>query len=221
MENETKNQAKLVSIVLGIISVFSIGLILHHPIHEQSGIGSQILEVPNFISQTKWVHGSLIVFIMLYSICFKWHSDVFKSSIYSRTATFILHSGNFAMIGAALISGFIYPNVALRFIDASSNQLFAFEAIQQLSMQTNQSLASFAAYCWMASIVLWCTGYLKSYERFKWLYIGCLGISVFTIFALSFSLINLNLSGMILVAFEFSVWCILVALTIYPTKTTQ
>ncbi len=209
-------QNKLVSLLLIMISIASIALMLHHPVHHEHTLAAQVTELSAMAILSAWVHGILIVMIIVYSLCFRYLCDSVLVSETSKIASYLLQIGNIFMIGAALISGFIYPSIAYNFADASNEQLQVFEALQSMAYSANQALAKAAVFAWMAAITGWCLHMLYSHANHKWIFAVFLIISIGLSVSLALQIFTLNLFGMTLVAGVFSLWCIVLGLYIHP-----
>ncbi|NNC99877.1 MAG: hypothetical protein HKN85_06830 [Gammaproteobacteria bacterium] len=207
-----EHNRKLAAYSLASGALVSILMMLHHPSTSSSVAAEQVMEVAHHAGINALVHGILIVLILLFCGCLTVYSML--RGLYRVPVLFALISyfaGSLAMIGAALISGFIFPEIASTFEDAGSAELLTFMSLRQLCWFANQALANFGTFCWLLSLLLWSLDLVKTPQPIK--IIGIVGILVSILAALTLltGIMRLDVSGMTAVTIILSAWYLMIA----------
>jgi hypothetical protein len=196
--------ARTAGIVLIGASLLSILLMAHHPTADAHDSASLAADIAGKANLSRFVHGGLIALIAAQIFAF----TIFAARIgAARTAAraglvaYVIGAG--AMIGAALISGFVVSDLADHY--AGAPDAAAFEQLARLAMTGNQALAKLGVIAMSAAIVLWAIAFM--HERGgHWLAIVGILAGVLPATALALGFIRLNVSGMMLVVVAETVW---------------
>lgn len=141
--------AAITLIVLALVSLFAM---LHHPTIGAHGPEAVLAEIQRERGLNGAVHGVMILVVLLYHWCFTvlsaWLGAARSAVALGQLA---LHLGLAAFVGAALVSGFVVPELGAR-IEADAQGLRT--ALLTL-YATNQALAKLGTVAFGAAICLW------------------------------------------------------------------
>ena len=201
---------KYLGLLLGLISIVSIFVILHHPSIAAHDVQQQINEMIRESPENALVHGSLIMFVILISFCLTAYAQlVGLNYVFVLFGLLIYWLGTLAMITAALMSGFVGPDLAEIYNETSEDKLLVFVGLKQLSWLINQSFANLGAICWCVAMCFW--GVHLYIQQAQIVITRLFAVASFIAGAgvvLSFSLgwLSLNVFGMTLVLVIVSIW---------------
>lgn len=205
-------QAKNVGIVLVILSLLSIFAMLHHPSVSAVDIQEQIAELQHEASVNEFVHGVLIAITLLISVCLTVYAKLrstYRPLIMVGMMSFWL--GSLAMLVAALMSGFVVPDLGQMYSGKSSSELDVFKGLWGMSWQINQAFAEFGTVSWCAAMFFWAFDMLKQSARIKVFGAISLVTSVVIAGSLAMGLVKLNVAGMTAILVAVCVWQIGIA----------
>jgi hypothetical protein len=197
--------ARRAGIVLIAATLASIVAMAHHPSIGSHEAGAAIAEIHAKAGVNRLVHGVLIALIALELCAFL----VFAHRIGTRRDAVRLgvvawSIGTGAMIGAALISGFVITELAAHYAETTVDPS-AFAHLARLAMSGNQALAQLGTIAFSAAILAWSLALLRDPERRGLALIG-LAASVLPALALAAGVIRLDVTGMTLVVAAEAVW---------------
>ena len=197
--------ARRAGIVLVAATIVSILAMAHHPSVASHDAGAAIAEIGTKATLNRIVHGVLIALMGLEAYAFA----VFAHRIGARRDAvrlgFVAYAiGIGAMIGAALISGFVVTRLASHYAEAGADP-DAFANLARLAMAGNQSLAQLGVIAISVAILAWSVALLHDRAQ-RWLAIVGLAASVLPALALVAGLIQLDVSGMTLVVVAEAIW---------------
>lgn len=197
----------------GLLAIITMML---HPSISSTDPLEQIEEIRREFSINAHVHGLMIIYGLLSSACliyfFVCRSCCKALNVFAIT---FYVAGSAAMIGAALVSGFIFPEFAVHLDGDSPNQASLYLAIRQYSWSANQALAYFGAYAWSAAMVLGSLSlfYGTKFERLAG--VLCIAIGVLSLFALAGGWLSLDVFGMRVIMTGQGVWYFSVAYCLF------
>ena len=198
--------AALAGAVLG--SVF---LMLHHPTVGSPGHDTIASEIIAERGLNMIVHGGMISFVLIYYFALSaLTKQLGESKATVRGAQILFGAATFAMVGAALVSGFIVPGLAEHFMDGAREELF--RAQLRTLGEINQALSAFGSVCYGAAIFLWSLQLATSNGIAR--LAGLLGIPMGLGIAIGVSTghVALHVHGMTMVVIIMGVWFAIVAL---------
>lgn len=203
---------RYVGIVLAILSLLSIFAMLHHPSVSSSDIQQQVEELNRESSLNALVHGTLIAIVIVISFCltrYAQNRNLNEVSILFGLSAYWL--GTSAMVVAGLMGGFIIPQLAEIYLQASSAQLEVFKGLQTLSWLINQNFAVLGSICWCAAMFFWAFDMLKQDNLVR--AFGSVTLAMGPLLALSLvaEWLLLTVNGMTLVMLVISVWQLVIA----------
>lgn len=209
-------QAKITGLILAGISVFSVWVMLHHPTVSSQSIYDQIDELNHHARLNTSVHGVLISFIILISLCLTYYSKVRgldRSSV--LYGVIIYWVGTVVMVLAALMSGVVSPELAGHYQQASLNQAESFTGMSLLIHEINQAFAYFSVFCWCAGIAFWAFDMFYQVRLIK--LFGLVSLLAAFVIALSllFSWVALTVSGVTVILIVLSIWQLGIAGMLY------
>ena len=196
--------ARTAGIVLIAASLLSILLMAHHPTagtHDHAALAADLAGSANL---SRFVHGGLIALIAAQIFAFTIFVTRIDSGRSAARAGLVAYAiGAGAMIGAALISGFVVSDLAERYADGTDADLFV--QLARFAMTGNQALAKLGVVAMSAAIVLWAIAFMHR-RRGHWLAIVGLLAGVLPAAALALGFIRLNVTGMMLVVVAETAW---------------
>jgi hypothetical protein len=205
--------ARRAGIVLIAATIVSIVAMAHHPSVGSHDPAAAIAEIGTKATLNRIVHGVLIALMGLELYAFAVFADRLGGRRDAVRLGFIAYAiGVGAMIGAALISGFVVTQLAAHDtyagVDAS-----AFANLARLAMAGNQSLAELGVIAISVAILAWSIALLHDRSQ-RWLAIVGLAASVLPALALVAGVIRLDVSGMTLVVVAEAVWNVAVGVAL-------
>lgn len=191
---------KITALILAFASITSIFAMLHHPeIHAQD-LREQVTELSQKAGMSGLVHGALITLLLFYCQGFMQYSQIrglHRTGVSFALLCFLL--GSIGMIGAALISGFILPNIVGSYLSASDVELLDFNLAKRLSWQANQALANSGAVAWLLAIIAWSWDglYCKAEDKLSvWIFRGFMLLGLVSLLAFGLGIFMLDVAGM-------------------------
>jgi hypothetical protein len=189
----------------------------HHPSVASHDPGAAIAEIGTKATQSRIVHGVLIALMGLEVYAFAVFADRIGARRDAVRVGFVAYAiGIGAMIGAALISGFVITRLASHFAEAETDAS-AFANLASLAMTGNQSLAQLGVIAISAAILAWSFALLHDRKQ-RWLAIVGFAASVLPALALVAGLVRLDVTGMTLVVVAEAVWNMAVGLALIRGK---
>ena len=201
----TAGEARIAGIVLVATTLLSILMMAHHPSASTHDPASLAADVAGSATLSRIVHGVLIAIIGLEVYAFLVFAERITPGRSAARAGFVAFAiGAGAMMGAALISGFVMSTLATYYASAADPAPFVDFA--RLSMTGNQALAKLGVIAMSAAIVLWAVALLHDSKRARWLAIVGFVTGLAPAIALFAGAIRLDVHGMLLVVLAQAIW---------------
>lgn len=201
----TAGEARIAGIVLIATTLLSILMMAHHPTastHEATALAA---DLAGKATLSRVVHGSLIAMIGLELYAFVVFAGRLAQGRSAARAGLVAYAiGAGAMIGAALISGFVMSSLAGYY--ASVADPAPFVDFARLAMTGNQALAKLGVVAMSAAIVLWAVALLHDHARARWLAIVGFATGLVPAIALIAGATHLDVHGMLLVVLAQAIW---------------
>ena len=203
------NQAAGITLMAG--AALAVFFMLHHPSTSSSELGAALGEIRDEGAISAWVHGMLI--LVMVGIWFGAYGLTRRLGAERALPVlgFMFFSlGTLAYCLAAMISGFIVPQIGLRFADAAPDQMQQALGLLRLSGVSNQAFANAGLIGTSLGIMVWSCVLLaqRSITRLT----GAFGMAVGVLPAIMLLTGNLtlHLAGMTAVVVAHSTWYLLV-----------
>ena len=201
----TAGEARIAGILLVATTLLSILMMAHHPSASTHDPASLAADIAGSATLSRVVHGVLIAIIGVELYAFVVFSARITPGRSAARAAFVAYAiGAGAMMGAALISGFIVSSLAVYY--ASTADPAPFVDFARLSMTGNQALAKLGVAAMSAAIVLWSVALLHDRTRARWLAIVGFAAGLAPAIALFAGAIRLDVQGMLLVVVAQAIW---------------
>ncbi|HEX5123958.1 MAG TPA: hypothetical protein VFV97_11990 [Rhodanobacteraceae bacterium] len=201
----TAGEARIAGIVLVATTLLSILMMLHHPTADTHEAASLAVDLAGKATLSRIVHGVLIAIIGLELYAFVVFAGRIAPGRSAARAGIVAYAiGAGAMIGAALISGFVMSSLAAYY--AGTSDPAPFVDFARLSMTGNQALAKLGVIAMSAAIVLWSVALLHDHARPRWLAIVGFATGLGPAIALFAGAVRLDVHGMLLVVIAQAIW---------------
>jgi hypothetical protein len=210
---------RTIGIAIAVAGLLSVLLMTHHPSVGSHAIADAVDEIATKAVTSKVVHGTLIALMvaLIYAFVeFSAHLGLRRAPVRAALIAYVIGSG--ALIGAALISGFLISSLGLVYAHARPDELDAMRHLLNLSGLANRTLANFGVVAISAAILLWSIALLQREPRHVW--IGLLGViaAVAPVALIALDIIRLDVSGMTIVVVCQTVWYVLVGVALASGK---
>jgi hypothetical protein len=201
----TAGEARIAGSVLVAATLLSILMMAHHPSASTHDPASLAADIAGTATLSRVVHGVLIALIALELYAFVVFSARFASGRSAARAALVGYAiGAGAMIGAALISGFVVSSLGIYY--ASATDPAPFVDFARVCMTGNQALAKLGVIATSAAIVLWSIAFLHDRSRWRWLAIVGFVAGLAPAIALLAGAVRLDVHGMLLVVVAQAIW---------------
>jgi hypothetical protein len=201
----TAGEARIAGSVLVVATLLSILMMLHHPTAETHEAASLAADLAGKATLSRIVHGVLIAIIGFELYAFLVFAGRIAPGRGAARAGFVAYAiGAGAMMGAALISGFVMSSLAAYYAGAGDPAPFVDFA--RLSMAGNQALAKLGVIAMSSAIVLWAVALLHDARRARWLAIVGFATGLAPAIALLAGAVRLDVHGMLLVIVAQALW---------------
>jgi hypothetical protein len=200
-------------------SLLAVFVMAHHPSTSSHSRDAALVEMAQKAPLAKIVHGGLIALMAVQAFALLelsthlgWHRPAVRAAVLAYVA------GSLAMVGAALISGFLLPNLALRFEGAIGDAAEPLRYVVGASSLANRSLATFGALAMATGIVLWSSVLARRTLVAK--IVAALGFLVGIVpgVALLLGVLRLEVPGMTLVVVAQATWNVAVGFCLARDK---
>lgn len=204
--NEVPNgEARIAGIVLVAATLLSILMMAHHPTASTHDAASLAADIAGTATLSRVVHGVLIALVGFELYAFVVFSGRIAPGASAARAAIVAYAiGAGAMIGAALISGFVVSSLGVYYASATDPAPFADFA--RVCMAGNQALAKLGVIAMSTAIVLWAIALLHDRARNRWLAIVGFLAGLAPAIALLAGAIRLDVHGMMLVVVGQAIW---------------
>jgi hypothetical protein len=199
--------ARGTGILLVAATLLEIAAMAHHPSVTSPDVAQAIEQIARMSAVSGWVHGLLIGLLLavLYVFTeFSWRRGMAFPLVRFGLIAYLI--GVLAMIGAAMMSGFVITKVAALAPHATAAELQSSGLLLILCSVLNQTFANLGVVLMSAGVVLWSIDLLRSPGLVRLLGILGLLIGVLPAAALAAGALRLDVPGMTLVALLQSVW---------------
>jgi len=201
----TAGEARLAGVLLVAATLLSILMMAHHPSASTHDPASLAADIAGSATLSRVVHGVLIAIIGVELYAFVVFSGRITPGRSAARAGFVAYAiGAGAMMGAALISGFIVSSLGVYY--AGTADPAPFVDFARLCMTGNQALAKLGVAAMSAAIVLWAVALLHDRARARWLAIVGFAAGLAPAIALFAGAIRLDVHGMLLVVIAQAIW---------------
>lgn len=147
----------------GLITFAALSVLLMslHPTTGTHEVGEFVARAGRGVPGNTFVHGSLITLILLSTACFASLRDALGAHRpVVRAGMFALIVGTSGLVAAGLVNGFIVPNTAAHFLDASASDLAPLKPVLVLARETGATCArvgivglSLSSVAWSARLI--------------------------------------------------------------------
>ena len=201
----TSGEARIAGIVLVATTLLSILMMLHHPTAATHEPASLAADIASKATLSRVVHGVLIAIVGFELYASAVFAGLITPGRSAARAGFVAYAiGAGAMMGAALISGFVVSSLAGYY--AGTADPAPFVDFARLSMAGNQALANLGVIAMSVAIVLWAIALLHDHARGRWLAIVGIVTGLAPAIALLAGAIHLDVHGMLLVVVAQAIW---------------
>lgn len=196
------------------VSLLAVLMMAHHPTVASHDIADAAAELIRITALNRLVHGSLIVMTVLLLFGFSELSSWLTSRTprlgpWIRAALLAYAVGTFAMIVAAIFSGFVSTELAAHYAGADAAGMEALRLSLTSSHAVNQAFAAIGVVARCVAILLWSIALLRGTQQ--WL-IGVLGlVAIAPAIALLLGLLHLDVHGAMLALLGEVIWNLAVA----------
>ncbi len=151
--------AGAVIIACAVLTVFAIS---HHPMVEARTPAQVLTGIVALAPMDRFIHGSVIAIVgaLLFGLCIY----TLRRGLQNQTAVggFIAYAlGAGALIGAALIDGFLTPSIASHFPASSADEIRGAEQLLRFGAIAIQILTRFGLMAMSAGVFIWSIGLLR------------------------------------------------------------
>jgi hypothetical protein len=211
LPSEAKD-SRLAGVVIAAASVASVLLMAKHPHVGARAMVDVVSEMSAKAATDRLVHAALIALMGALLFAFGELSRLLGMRRATVRAALLAYAiGTGAMMGAALISGFVVPALASQYAGASAAELEGFRTLAVLSTIGNQTLAQFAVASTSVAVFLWSLALMRGPRALPGVAILGLLVAVGPVAALLTGLIALKVTGMSLVVGCQTLWNLAVA----------
>lgn len=205
------------SIALG--AIISIVLMSYHPSISAGTTSGALEELANEAFVSKIVHGGMITVLGVQTFGFAGFSarlGLYKSLPLAGFVAYVM--GTMAMVGAAIPSGFLFPDLAIGYLDNPIGDLESLRTAFFMYSSINQTLAQFGVIASSVAIFFWSLSLLQKSGVTR--VIGILGVPVAAApaIAILFGFLVLTVHGMALVVMVQASWSVAVGVQLWRRK---
>lgn len=153
--------ARVAGITLIVATLLSVVAMAHHPTLTTPDIGQALQQLKDLANLSGWVHGVLIALMLLIYWClteYSLHCGVGKPLV--RAGLVFYGAGMAAMIGAAVVSGWLMERVPYLLPNSGDADLHTLAMFINFSGGMNRALANLGAVAMSAGILAWSLGLL-------------------------------------------------------------
>ncbi len=213
------NNLKWAGIIIAVSTLTSLFMMMHHPTVTASGMAAQVAEVQHESFVNNIVHGSLILFVLLtlasFSIFSRHRGQKYLTVTIAHLFYFI---GSMAMVAAALINGFVYPDFLHGYSAASSQELAQLPMFKSLLWSANQTLGKLGVITMSVAILFWSINLWRDEGIVKLVAVIGMVIGLGCSTAIIVGVLTLNVAGMTQVVMLQGIWNLAIAYLMIRSK---
>ena len=205
--------ARNAGILLVAATILAVAAMAHHPSVTSPNIAQAIEQIARMSDLSAWVHGVMIgvLLALLYVFTeFAWRRGITLPLVRAGFIAYIV--GVLAMIGAAMMSGFVITQIASLIPHATDADLRISGQLLILCSVLNHTFASLGVLLMSVGIVFWSLDLLRGPRLARLLAMFGLLVGLFPAATLALGALHLNVPGMTQVVLLQSVWNIGVGL---------
>lgn len=138
------------------LAALSVAFMAAHPTAGTNDPGELVIRIGHGIPGNNIVHGCLITIALLMATCFLSLRDALgPHRLIVRAGLVALVVGTSGAVAAALVNGFIMPNVAARFLDAGADEVHALRPVLVLAREANATCARLSVVGLSLAAIAW------------------------------------------------------------------
>ena len=201
--------ARAAGALLIVASIFELLAMAHHPSVHAHDLATVLVQLQALSAVSAWVHGVLIALMLIVFFAlteFAWQRGITRPAI--RAGLIAYAAGVVAMMGAALVDGFVTPRVATLSTGVSATDLQVTAQLLKLCMLFNQALARLGAIAMSAAIIAWSLDLLLRAGLERALGVAGMAIGLGCVAALIAGVLQLDVHGMMLALVLQAAWTI-------------
>lgn len=190
-------------------SILEIAAMAHHPSVHAHDMAAVLAQLQALSAASAWVHGALIALMLTVFFAlteFAWQRDIARPAI--RAGLIAYAAGVVAMMGAALVDGFVTPRVAILAEGLRAADLSITAQLLNLCVLFNQALAHLGAIAMSVAIIAWSLDLLRRAGSERALGAAGIAIGLGCVAALIAGVLQLDVHGMMLVLVLQAAWTI-------------
>jgi len=208
-EARSRAAARAAGALLIGASILEIGAMAHHPTAHAHDMAALLVQLQALSAVSAWVHGVLIALMLTVFFAlteFAWQRGITRPAI--RAGLIAYAAGVVAMLGAALVDGFVTPRVATLSTGVSATDLQVTAQLLKLCMLFNQGLARLGAVAMSVGITAWSLDLVRGAGGERALGVFGVAIGLGSAGALILGALQLDVHGMMLVLVLQVIWTI-------------
>jgi len=206
-------------IIIAISTLTSLFMMMHHPTVTAPGMAAQVAEVKHESVLNNIVHGALILFVLMTLAAFSIYSNHRdKKHLTVAVAHLFYFIGSIAMVTAALINGFVYPDFLLGYSTASPQELAQLPMFKSLLWSANQTFGKLGVITMSVAILFWSINLSRDKGIVKLVAGIGMVIGLGCSSAIIMGVLTLNVAGMTQVVMLQGIWNLAVAYLMIRSK---
>jgi hypothetical protein len=190
-------------------SILEIATMAHHPSVHAHDLAAVLVQLRALSAASAWVHGVLIALMLTVFFAlteFAWQRGITRPAI--RAGLIAYAAGVVAMMGAALVDGFVTPRLAIMAAGLGAADLSITAQLLHLCILFNQALAHLGAIAMSVAIIAWSLDLLRRAGLERALGVAGMAIGLGCVAALIAGVLQLDVHGMMLVLVLQAAWTI-------------
>ncbi len=219
-EARSRAAARAAGALLIGASILEIAAMAHHPSVHAHDIAALLVQLQALSAVSAWVHGVLIALMLTVFFAlteFAWQRGITRPAI--RAGLIAYAAGVVAMMGAALVDGFVTPRVATLSTGVSATDLQVTSQLLKLCVLSNQALAHLGAVAMSVGIAAWSLDLVRGAGAERALGVFGVAIGLGSAGALILGALQLDVHGMMLVLLLQVIWTTGVGVLLLRTRT--
>jgi hypothetical protein len=201
-------------------SILEIAAMAHHPSVHAHDLATVLVQLQALSAVSAWVHGVLIALMLIVFFAlteFAWQRDITRPAI--RAGLIAYAAGVVAMMGAALVDGFVTPRLATLAAGLGAADLSITAQLLHLCLLFNQALARLGAVAMSVGIAAWSVDLVRGARAERALGVFGVAIGLGSAGALILGALQLDVHGMMLVLLLQVIWTTGVGVLLLRTRT--